>query len=251
MGRPVQNQGYFVNSNYLFDAEPQNKFEKIKIHAFLEGETAPSAWQANKAYIVGDKVSQAGKYYVCVANNTEPVFSTVEVLPSWEADTNYPVGYKVYEGGDNYICKEEHLSTETFDPEKWDDYEPITYWNEYQLGGGVVEDAYIIKQVGYNKYLVGAVAENSRQGIVTLVNKDNAISVGTAYILATDAEAETHSVIKLMKDKVIAYVDEENSEETTMYTFNYNIITDADDGTLSASFEPVNANTEVVLETLA
>lgn len=250
MGRPVQNQGYFVNSNYLFDAEPQNKFEKIKIHAFLEGETAPSAWQANKAYVVGDKVAQAGKYYVCVANNTEAVFSTVEVLPSWEADTNYIVGDKVYEGGDNYICKEAHLSIDSFEPEKWDDYEPVTYWNEYQLGGGKIEDAYIIKQVGYNKYLVGAVAENSRQGIVTLVKEDEATSVGTSYITATDADAKTHSIIKLMKDKVIAYIDEDNSDETAMYTFNYNIKNE-NDGTLSASFEPASADVQVVLETLA
>lgn len=211
MGRPVQNQGYFVNSNYLFDAEPQNKFEKIKIHAFLEGETAPSAWQANKAYVVGDKV---------------------------------------YEGGDNYICKEAHLSTDSFEPEKWDDYEPVTYWNEYQLGGGKIEDAYIIKQVGYNKYLVGAVAENSRQGIVTLVKEDEATSVGTSYITATDADAKTHSIIKLMKDKVIAYIDEDNSDETAMYTFNYNIKNE-NDGTLSASFEPASADVQVVLETLA
>lgn len=53
-----------------------------------------------------------------------------------------------------------------------------------------------------------------------------------------------------MKDKVIAYIDEDNSDETAMYTFNYNIKNE-NDGTLSASFEPASADVQVVLETLA
>lgn len=250
MGRPVQNQGFFVNPNYLFDAEPQSAFEKILINVFLEQDEAPANWVKNQQYNVGDKVTNGNKHYICETANSQATFTAVEKAPSAYSDAStYAVGDKVTEAGKYYICKTAISTPEAFDSAKWDNYTLTVFWKEFTLGGGAIEKGYIIKQVGYNKYFVSSV-DGSRTGIVMLVKKANATSVGTAYITATDAEAKTHSVIKLMKDKVIAYVDEDNSEESAMYTFNYNIVNEAD-GSLTASFEPVSSNVQVVLETLS
>ena len=153
MGRPLAGFGFF-NAEKRFDAETEN-FEKVKIHAFLEQDAEPSAWVANTQYNVGDKVKNGSKYYVCKTANSQSSFLAVEATPAaWKASTLYHVGDKVSNAGSNYICKTEHTSTDDFsaDSANWDAYTLITYWTEYTLGGGAIEDCKIIKQTGFNKY---------------------------------------------------------------------------------------------------
>lgn len=162
MGRPLAGFGFF-NAEKRFDAETEN-FEKVKIHAFLEQDAEPSAWVANTQYNVGDKVKNGSKYY---------------------------------------ICKTEHTSTDDFsaDSANWDAYTLITYWTEYTLGGGAIEDCKIIKQTGFNKYLVSASADENRQGIVMLVDKTDATVAGTAYITITKlADSSTKYARKIVRN---------------------------------------------------
>lgn len=140
-----------------------------------------------------------------------------------------------------FFCNAESL----FDSQPKDNFEKIAI---HVFLGDALEDGFIIKQVGYNKYVVSN-NDGSRTGIVTLVKRADATKVGTGYIIATDAQAQAHSVLKLMKNKVIAYVDEDNSDAVDVYTFNYNSMLDQD-GVLKASFEPVSPAVQVVLETV-
>lgn len=202
MGRPLAGFGFF-NAEKRFDAETEN-FEKVKIHAFLEQDAEPSAWVANTQYNVGDKVKNGSKYYVCKTANSQSSFLAVEATPAaWKAPTLYHVGDKVSNAGSNYICKTEHTSTDDFsaDSANWDAYTLITYWTEYTLGGGAIEDCKIIKQTGFNKYLVSASADENRQGIVMLVDKTDATVAGTAYITITKlADSSTKYARKIVRN---------------------------------------------------
>lgn len=200
MGRPVNNQGFFCNERYQFDAETKEKFEKIKIHAYI----------------------------------TEAVKETFE---EYSAEEVYAEFDKVSFEGKNYICKVAVEEPEKFDEAKWEEYKEV----------GGLEDAMIVRQVGYNKYLVVSM-DGQRLGIVRLVKKSEATEVGLGYILAIDGNAKEHSVIKMLKNKVLAYIDD-SKEETAIYSFSYEIETV--NGALKASFEPVASDVDVVLETIA
>lgn len=202
MGRPLAGFGFF-NAEKRFDAETEN-FEKVKIHAFLEQDAAPSAWVANTQYNVGDKVKNGSKYYVCKTANSQSSFLATEAAPSaWTASKLYHIGDKVKNSTKYYICKTEHTSTDDFsaDSANWDSYTLITYWTEYTLGGGAIEDCKIIKQTGFNKYLVSASADENRQGIVMLVDKTDATVAGTAYITITKlADSSTKYARKIVRN---------------------------------------------------
>lgn len=226
MGRPLAGFGFF-NAEKRFDAETEN-FEKVKIHAFLEQDDEPAAWVANTQYEVGDKVKNGSKYYICKTANSQSTFLAVEATPAaWAASTLYHVGDKVSNDGSNYICKTEHTSTDDFsaDSANLDVYTLVTYWSEYTLGGGAVEDAKIIKQTGYNKYLVSAIADENRQGIVMLVNGSSEATVsGTGYIVVTDVNdgKTSHNVRKMVRNII------ETFDEKT-YTYEY-VVTESEDG---------------------
>ena len=200
MGRPVNNQGFFCNERYQFDAETKEQFEKIKIHSYITEvvEEKFEEYSSEQVYAVYDKVSFKGK---------------------------------------NYICKEEVAEAEEFNNAKWEEYKAV----------GGLEEAVIVRQVGYNKYLVASL-DGQRLGVVRLVKKSEATEVGLGYILAIDGNAKEHSVVKLLKNKVLAYVDDAK-DEVEVYSFSYEI--ESVDGKQKASFEPVSSEVDVILETIA
>ena len=75
--------------------------------------------------------------------------------------------------------------------------------------------------------------------------------VGNKKYFVKEVEDETeHSVYKLLKNKLIAWVDEEEDDDLDVYTFNYDIYTN-DDGELVAAFKPASEEgVEVKIETL-
>lgn len=224
MGRPLQGFGFFYG-NKRFDAELDN-FEKIKVHAFLEQDEEPAAWVAKKDYSVNDKVKKGTKNYICITANNQATFLAVEKAPAaWVAGKEYKVGDKVLQDGTDYICKEAHTSSDAFttDVAKWDEYELVVYWAEYELGGGKLEDCLIVKQTGFNKYLVCAIADNKRQGIVELVDGEaNATKTGTAYIVVTDtAENRQHNARKIVRNVIETF-------DGNAYTYKYEVSEDVD-----------------------
>lgn len=235
MGRPLAGFGFF-NAEKRFDAETEN-FEKIKIHAFLEQDAEPAVWAANTQYEVGDKVKNSSTYYICKTANSQSTFLAVETAPAaWAASTQYNVGDKVTNSSAYYICKTQHTSSDAFatDAANWESYTLVTYWESYTLGGGSVEDAKIIKQTGYNKYLVSAVADENRQGIVMLVNGSAEATVsGTGYIVVTDVNdgKTTHNVRKMVRNIIETFDDK-------VYTYEY-VVTE-NDGELSGEFQKTN-----------
>ena len=235
MGRPLGGLGFFSGLKRL-DAETEN-FEKIKVHAFLAADTAPAAWVANTAYNVGDKVAQASKNYICVTANQQATFAATEAAPAaWAASTLYNVGDKVTNSSAYYICKTQHTSSNAFatDAANWESYTLIEYWDEFTLGGGKLEDAYVVKQTGYNKYLVAASADVNRQGVVRLVNGSaEATEAGTGYMVVTDVNdgKTTHNVQKLVKNVAQCF-------DGKVYSYHYEVA-EGDDG-LEGAFDKTN-----------
>lgn len=229
MGRPLAGFGFF-NAEKRFDAETEN-FEKVKIHAFLEQDAEPALWVKNTQYEVGDKVKNGSKYYICTTANSQATFKAKETAPAaWVAVTAYNVGDKVTNSGSYYICKTAHTSSDDFatDSANWDSYTLITYWTEYTLGGGAIEDAKIIKQTGYNKYLVSASADVNRQGIVMLVDKTDATVAGTAYISVTKlADSSTKYASKIVRNVIETFDGE-------VLTYQYDLT--EEDGEFSGAF---------------
>lgn len=224
MGRPLAGFGFF-NAEKRFDAETEN-FEKVKIHAFLEQEYAPAAWVKNTDYNVGDKVAQGGKNYICKTANNQSTFLAKEAAPAaWQATHEYQIGDKVTESGQYYECTKQHTSSEAFatDSANWKSYTLVVYWAEYTLGGGALEDAKIIKQVGYNKYLVAAVADENRQGVVMLVDNTEATVAGTGYIKVTKITGTETKYAKKIVRNVVETFDGE------VLTYKYDL-TEGDDG---------------------
>lgn len=244
MARPLAGFGFF-NAEKRFDAETEN-FEKIKIHAFLNEELEPQEWVSGKSYNVNDKIKQGGSNYICKTSNQQSVFLAKEATPSaWQASHEYQVGDKVTESGSQYICKEQHTSSEAFatDSNKWESYTLVVYWETYTLGGGVLEDAKIIKQVGYNKYLVAAVADKNRQGVVMLVNKTEATKAGTGYIqVTTTGDA---SQVKYAR-KIIRNIIETFDGLSLKYKYDLTETNDGFEGAFSKDEQIVDCYPEIL-----
>lgn len=140
-----------------------------------------------------------------------------------------------------------------FDGEKRLDAEPKDKFEKVVIHAYIedgIKECVIYKQVGNKKYFVKEVEDETKTAYVGLMKKADCTREGTAYITVVDGDEKEHSVYKLLKNKLIAWVDEEEDDDLDVYTFNYDIHTN-DDGELIAAFKPVSEEgVEVKIETL-
>lgn len=141
----------------------------------------------------------------------------------------------------------------TFVSEKRLDAEPQERFEKIMIHAymdGEIKDCVIYKQVGNKKYFVKEIEDETKTAYVGLLKKDECVREGTGYITVKDADDNEHSVYKLMKNKLIAWSNEEEDDDLDVYTFNYDITTN-DDGELVAAFKPANGeDVEVKIETV-
>lgn len=259
MARPLAGFGFFTDEK-RFDAETEG-FEKVLIHAVLAKEETPAAFEASKAYKAGDKVSNGSKNYICQTDCTQETFEEKEKTPdAWVASHQYSIGDKVSNEGTNYKCTEAHQSSEEFaaDVSKWETYVLVTYWTEYTLDGGKVEECKIVKQTGFNKYLVEANAEKNRRGIVILVNGEEGTQdeegnplVGTGYITVTKNDGgETANAFKIVRNIVETFPTVADGKETKpSETLSWKYELTEKDGKFTGKFVTDKELADCVLET--
>lgn len=144
--------------------------------------------------------------------------------------------------GFGMFCSEKRL-----DAEPKDKFEKVVIHAYIEDG---IKECVIYKQVGNKKYFVKEVDDETKTAYVGLMKKADCTREGTAYITVVDGDEKEHSVYKLLKNKLIAWVDEEEDDDLDVYTFNYDIYTN-DDGELVAAFKPASEEgVEVKIETL-
>ena len=140
-----------------------------------------------------------------------------------------------------------------FQGEKRLDAEPKERFEKVKIHAWIedgIKDCSIYKQVGNKKYFVKSIEDETKTAYVGLLKKADCTREGTGYITVTDNENKEHSVYKLLKNKLIAWVDEEQDDDLDVYAFNYDITTN-EEGELVASFKPADGeDVEVKIETL-
>ena len=142
----------------------------------------------------------------------------------------------------------------TFVSEKRLDAEPQERFEKIMIHAyidGEIKDCVIYKQVGNKKYFVKELEDETKTAYVGLLKKADCVREGTAYITVKDENENEHSVYKLMKNKLIAWANEEEDDDLDVYTFNYDITTN-EEGELVASFKPADGeDVQVQIETVS
>jgi len=141
-----------------------------------------------------------------------------------------------------------------FSSEKRLDSEPQERFEKIMIHAyidGEIKDCVIYKQVGNKKYFVKELEDETKTAYVGLLKKADCVREGTAYITVKDEDENEHSVYKLMKNKLIAWANEEEDDDLDVYTFNYDITTN-EEGELVASFKPADGeDVQVQIETVS